>query len=147
VATGSRSHVHQIGDRTNVQGCLSQPLTTANVITVINGETVRDASDAKRLLAESPLDAEITVLNIDRGTERTYRTRLAPNATARRRNSSGGSSSSGSSAGDWMTWPDSSGGSSSSTDTFDGGAFRQQMDWNNFNRNYSRNPDHAPVGR
>jgi hypothetical protein len=121
-------------------------LTSANVITAINGQRVKDASDAKRLLEASPTEAEITVLNIERGTERTYRTRLTSAIASKGKNKNHGKDNS-SSQSDWNIWSSPNTSSPSNSDSFNAGAFRQQMDWNNFNRNYSRNPDHAPIGR
>jgi hypothetical protein len=58
-----------------------------NVITAVNGQSVGDTDEAVRAISSSPLLAEITILNVQRGTEKTYQTRLESahgNMTAKR---------------------------------------------------------------
>ncbi|MFN7877411.1 MAG: hypothetical protein ACK5PB_18975 [Pirellula sp.] len=47
-----------------------------NVITAVNGQSVSDTAEAVRAISSSPILAEITILNLQRGTERTYQTKL-----------------------------------------------------------------------
>lgn len=117
-------------------------LSTSNVIIAINGQRVRDSGDAKQLLASSPQEAEITVLNLDRGSERTYRTKLSTQSpTKRSRGSSWSSNNSGDSSNSWSyQTPD-----TSSSDSLNMDSLRRQMEMDSFNRNYSRNPDHSSV--
>jgi hypothetical protein len=47
-----------------------------NVITAVNGQSVSDTAEAVRAISSSPILAEITILNLQRGTERTYQNKL-----------------------------------------------------------------------
>lgn len=117
-------------------------LSSSNVIIAINGERVRNTADAKKLLASSPREAEITVLNLDRSTERTYRTKLSTQSSPKR--SKGGSWSFNHSDDSTNSWSSPTPNSSSS-DSFNMDSLRRRMEMDSFNRNYSRNPNHSSV--
>jgi hypothetical protein len=117
-------------------------LSSSNVIIAINGQRVRDSGDARKLLASSPREAEITVLNLDRGSERTYRTKLTAQSQSKRGNGRSWSfSNNDNSSPSWSNpTPD-----SSSSDSLNMNSLRRQMEMDSFNRNYSRNPNHSSV--
>ncbi len=47
-----------------------------NVITAVNGQPVRSTAEVARAISNSSANAQITILNLERGSERTYRTAL-----------------------------------------------------------------------
>lgn len=129
-----------------------------NVITAVNGQSVRNTDEAVRAISSSPLLAEITILNVQRGTEKTYQTKLetAQGGNTAKRSGRSKQRGSGSGSGVPNIVPnidlDQSGSGSDSSDI--GGSNSTGIDgwrmynWTNQlqkNRGWSTRPDFAPV--
>lgn len=129
-----------------------------HVITAVNGSTVAtkdECLEALKKAAGSPITLE--VLNIQRGTTRTYVTknlRQGGKATnGKRGNGSDRRSVRNTSTGEWhpaqpasdsaWTWDTST--PDSQDDSINLSGIRSQLERNSFNRNYPRNSDHRSV--
>ena len=127
-----------------------------NVITAVNGQSVSNTAEAVRAISSSPVLAEITILNLQRGTERTSQAKLesAGNELASKR--SGRSKQRGNGSGSIVPnidlnqsgiGGDSSDIGGSNSTGLDGW---QMHNWTNQlykNRGWSTRPDFAPVTR
>ena len=119
-----------------------------NVITAVNGVRVRNVKQAVASLSNSPTDARVTVLNLRRRTEQTYRTRLAPTRKSTRRQQPAWSEAD-DGGDDFYEAINFDSGNFDDSDSFSqgiwmpGNHFHWQIERNTFNRNYPWNPDHG----
>ena len=128
-----------------------------NVITAVNGRSVRNTAEAVKAISSSPANAKITILNLSRGSETTYSTTLqatrrrffgrSPRANINRaRNNWSEEQPDGFDSFDDLFGTDDT---DDNTDPFgsdfDAGSFHLQQERWMRNRGWSRHPDFAPV--